>query len=124
MPIAERTPPHTGAVTGRAVAKDELRTLRRTSTLRVGLPALISASIVLSFICRVLANKSRRGLLKRLLVTPEPSIPAVLLRENPAPDEALHGFSKVLPVAQDRVESPNSSISSAGWPSANTFRSR
>ena len=162
MPIAERTPPQTGPVTGRAVAKDEAhiavataansffvvavdlsgprRTNRRTivsalsagpcvdrertrsrkvilgSTfvrgrpcqraeafvrLQVSLPTLISAFIALYFLHRSLVLEGRRGLLKRILVTSEPSIPAVLLRNNPAPDEALRGFSQVAFIAQD-----------------------
>jgi hypothetical protein len=36
---------------------------------------------------------------KHFLVTTEPSIPAVLLRNNPAPDKALNGFSQVPLVA-------------------------
>jgi hypothetical protein len=68
----------------------------------VVLPALISVSIALCFIC-ALAIESRRGLAKRLLVVTEPSSPAVLLRDNPAPDEPLRGLSKVSLVAQDRL---------------------
>jgi hypothetical protein len=66
------------------------------------LPAMISASIALCF-SWTLPIQSRRGLAKRLLVVTEPPIPAVLLRNNPAPDEALRGFAQVSLVAQNRL---------------------
>jgi len=49
------------------------------------------------------AFETGRGIPKGLLVATEPSIPAVVLRNNPAPDKALNGLSQVPLVAQDRL---------------------
>jgi hypothetical protein len=52
---------------------------------------------------KTLVFQSRPGLVKRLLVAPEPSIPTVLLRRYPPPKKALHGFSQELLVSQNRL---------------------
>lgn len=60
------------------------------------IPTLVRARFLhrsLAFGCRSFA--------KRLLVTTEPSIPAVLLWNNPAPNEPLRGFSQVSLISQN-----------------------
>jgi hypothetical protein len=64
---------------------------------------MASVCLVLDSFPNAFAFQSRRGLVKCLLVAPEPSIPAVLMRRNPPPNKALHGFSKEPLVSQNRL---------------------
>jgi hypothetical protein len=62
-------------------------------------PALIADCLL----HRVLASGDCGRLGNYLLVATEPSIPAVLLRNDPAPDQPLRGFLQVSLVVQDRL---------------------
>ena len=64
---------------------------------------MIPAFIAACLLHRALAFGDCRRLGNCLLVATEPSIPAVLLWNNTAPDEPLRGFSQVSLVAQDRL---------------------
>jgi hypothetical protein len=55
-------------------------------------PTVISSPIVLCFFHRERVFGRHRSLAKRFLISTELSIPAVLLWNQPAPDEPLRGF--------------------------------
>jgi hypothetical protein len=64
---------------------------------------MIPAFVAAWLLHRALAFGHRRSIGNCLLVATEPSIPAVLLWDNPTPDEPLRGFSQVSLIAQDRL---------------------
>jgi hypothetical protein len=64
---------------------------------------MIPAFIAACLIHRALAFGDCRRLGNCLLVSTKPSIPAVLLWNDSAPDEPLRGFSQVSLIAQDRL---------------------
>jgi hypothetical protein len=66
-------------------------------------PAMIPAPLALRSFRDTLAFEADRRVTERLLIAAEPSIPAILLRNNPAPHEPLHGLLQVSLVAQDRL---------------------
>ena len=67
------------------------------------LPSTTLVLVALCFLRRALVFESRRSLLKCPLIATEPSIPAVILRDDATPDEALCGLVKVAPIAQDQL---------------------
>ncbi len=77
-----------------------------TPQKRGPLPVNILIFAALRFPREALAFDSCRSLLKRFLVTAEPSIPAILLRSDATPDEVLHGISQVPLVLYNRLRIP------------------
>ena len=71
-----------------------LRGERNSTHLRpVALAVTVAGLGALGFFREVSAFERGRRVAECLLVAPEPSIPAAFLRNNAAPDKALHGFS-------------------------------
>jgi len=84
------------------------------------IPALIGSR----FPHRSVVFGCRRSLGNCLLVTTEPSIPAVLLWNNPTPDHPLSRFTQVFLITQDRVRIPQFVDLQNGMALGEYFRSR
>jgi len=64
---------------------------------------MIAVLLAPSFLDRAVALYSGRGLTNCFPVASQPSVTAILLRDNPGPDKTLRGLTKMALVAQDRL---------------------